>query len=117
MNDFTRASTPWGSVGIVGTYWKDGSRNADAGGVGSGGCGDALPPDLAIGTERCVEDGSREVSLWLGGEVVGAKEEFVSITLWNGYSCISQPLSSQRLRNIHEHHYIYHLYPRNSSVV
>lgn len=54
MNAFIRASTLAGSVGIVGTYWKDGSRKAEAGDVESTAEKGSLP-DLASDTDRFVE--------------------------------------------------------------
>ena len=52
MKALIRASTLDESVGIVGTYWNDGSRNADTGGVDSVGCGGSSVPDLALGIDR-----------------------------------------------------------------
>ena len=63
------------SVGMVGTYWKEGRRKADAGSeVGS--------PEPAMGIERLVFDGSRGESFCEGGDAVGWMEVLVRRTLW-----------------------------------
>lgn len=58
MKALTSASTLGESVGIVGMYWKDGRRKADAGGVcAEEGVGSSLP-DLVIGIDRLVDVGA-----------------------------------------------------------
>ena len=58
MKALIRASTLAESVGIVGMYWKDGNRKADAGGIVSdvGSC--SLLPDLVVGMDRLVDVGA-----------------------------------------------------------
>ena len=70
MKALVRSSTLDESVGMVGMYWKDGSRKAEADGVDSGIIDISLLPDLAIDSAGCVE--------------VGANDELVSNTLWYG---------------------------------
>lgn len=72
------SSTLEESVGIVGTYWKDGKRKAEAGGVVEGDWALAL---LVMGIERFVFDGCRGDSNCEGGESVGENDELVSMTL------------------------------------
>lgn len=78
-----RASTLAASVGIVGTYWKEGSKKAEAGDVASTVEKCSLP-DLAVGMDRFVDVDSSGLSCWYGGDSVGSKDEFVIITLWYG---------------------------------
>ena len=70
---------------MLGTYWKLGTRKAEAGGASSTapwGTMDGSLPGAAAGSEPGALVVRVERSLWCEGEVVGGKEELVRRTLW-----------------------------------
>lgn len=78
-----KLSTAELSVGMLGTCWNDGSKNADAGGPLGVDCEtiSGSLPGLATGIERSVEDGCVYLSLSVGDAVEVVKELLVIMTL------------------------------------